>query len=416
MPQYAFRVAGHGADAGADGGRAHVHFLQKFLCFLQAQNVLAQGRRKGRKLLPKRHRHGVLQLRPAHFDHIGKFPALRRESIRQIAHRRKETPQRHPETEAEGGGINVIRALAEVDVLVRVNEGVVAALFSRQFQRPVGDHFVGVHVGRGARPALHHVHYEMRVMLPGDQLVTRGGDKSAFFLRQQTKVAVGQCAGFFHPSQSANQAGIIAQGNAGDGKILHAAQRLDAVQRLRRHLPLAQQILFRAKFLRSFLRPRRPVRDLLQQAALKTSPPGRIFLRQPVQRLPRPYPGRHRLQHLGGQRMRPGRVQQDFLAQHRSFAQIRHHVGHIVDALSQAHHTRRQNEQPRPGHFFMKKHFTRSVIRQFSLGANFRHFLCRNVLQNRGQNSFMHIFHHATLSPASRKLKSLCARRNFLRA
>ena len=48
--------------------------------------------------------------------------------------------------EAHRGGEDVVGGLAEVDVVVRVDERVVAARATEDFDRAVGDHLVRVHV------------------------------------------------------------------------------------------------------------------------------------------------------------------------------------------------------------------------------------------------------------------------------
>jgi hypothetical protein len=71
-------------DAGADGGRAQVHFADQQRAFSKALLVFTEHHGVGRELLAQRHRHGVLQLGAAHLQHIG----LNSSALRSKARRR----------------------------------------------------------------------------------------------------------------------------------------------------------------------------------------------------------------------------------------------------------------------------------------------------------------------------------------
>ena len=68
-------------------------------------------------------------------------------------------------------GIGVVGGLRAVDVIVRVAVLVLALLVAHQLERAVGDHLVGVHVGRGAGAALEDVEPELVVELSVDELL-----------------------------------------------------------------------------------------------------------------------------------------------------------------------------------------------------------------------------------------------------
>ncbi|MNY81819.1 hypothetical protein D3C86_2235890 [compost metagenome] len=70
-------------------------------------------------------------------------------------------------------------------MLVRVQVLVLALLMAEQFERAVGDHLVGVHVGRGAGAALNHIDDELVVQLPGNQLLAGSNDCVAARLVEQ---------------------------------------------------------------------------------------------------------------------------------------------------------------------------------------------------------------------------------------
>ncbi len=73
--------------------------------------------------------------------------------------------------DVHGGGNNVVRGLALVDVVVGMDGRFAADLAAEKLYRAVGDHFIGVHVGRGARAGLVDVQDEMRVELAVDHVL-----------------------------------------------------------------------------------------------------------------------------------------------------------------------------------------------------------------------------------------------------
>ena len=130
--------------------------------------VLADHDREGAELLAERHRHGVLQLGAADLQHVGEFVApwprrrWRRAAISAAA------ADAEPWRQAQRRRVDVVGALRRVDVVVRVQRRVVALRVPHHLQRAVGDHLVGVHVGRGAGAALDDVDDELVVQVPGE--------------------------------------------------------------------------------------------------------------------------------------------------------------------------------------------------------------------------------------------------------
>ena len=111
-----------GVEAGTDGGCADVELVQLTrgpLHFigspLEAGGVAAE-------LLAERHRHGVLQVRPSHLEHMRERTALGLERRGQRPRRRHEWPVRHQQREPSRRRKHVVRGLPHVDVIVRVNE------------------------------------------------------------------------------------------------------------------------------------------------------------------------------------------------------------------------------------------------------------------------------------------------------
>ena len=148
-------------DAGADRGRAHVDLADQKHRFLQPLLVFSQHHRIGREFLAQRHRNGVLQLGAAHLDDVLELLGLRLERLAQHRHGVDQPHDAGIGRELERRRIDVVGALAHVDVLVGMQEVIVALGAAEQLQRAVGDHLVGIHVGRGAGAALDDVDHEL---------------------------------------------------------------------------------------------------------------------------------------------------------------------------------------------------------------------------------------------------------------
>ena len=100
--------------------------------------------------------------------------ALARERRDQLAHGRRPEPRvAEQQADVQRGRVDVVGRLRRVDVVVRVAVLVLALRVAQQLERAVGDHLVGVHVGRGAGAALDHVDDELLVQLAVDDLLAR---------------------------------------------------------------------------------------------------------------------------------------------------------------------------------------------------------------------------------------------------
>ena len=128
-------------------------------------------------------------------------------------------------------------------MVVGVAEAVLAAGPAEQLERAVGDHLVRVHVGRGAGAALDHVDDEVSVPVAVDDLLARPVDRGRRLGREEPELAVGARRGLLHHCQVADEGGVVRELNAGDREVLDAAQRLDAVERIRRHVALAEEVV-----------------------------------------------------------------------------------------------------------------------------------------------------------------------------
>ena len=145
------------AERGADGRAAQVHHAEPLFALVDSPAVAGKGLGVGRHFVAQRHEHGVLQLGAADLHHVGELLFLLLERL----HQADDFPLQFAEAEdrrhAEGRGIGVVGRLVAVDVVVRVDRAVVAQRPAEELQGPIGQHFVDVHVRRGARAALQGV-------------------------------------------------------------------------------------------------------------------------------------------------------------------------------------------------------------------------------------------------------------------
>jgi hypothetical protein len=84
------------------------------------------------------------------------------------------------------------------------------------------------------------------VVAPGAHLAGRTHDRVRGRVRQQPELLVRERGGDLHGGQRLDQRRELAQRHAGDREVLERAQRLHAVQRIGRHLALAEQVVLEA--------------------------------------------------------------------------------------------------------------------------------------------------------------------------
>ena len=126
-----------------------------------------------------------------------------------------------------GGGVHVVGGLGHVDMVVGMDDGIIALLAAQDLNGPVGDHFVGIHIGRGARAALDGVDDELVVQLAFDHLVAGLDDGVGDLGIQGAGMLVGNGRCLFDLGQADDQ--LVMHRVAGDGEIQLAAQGLHAV-------------------------------------------------------------------------------------------------------------------------------------------------------------------------------------------
>jgi len=142
-----------------------------------------------------------------------------------------------------GGGVDVVGALAAVDVVERVEVRVVALGVAHDLQGAVGDHLVGVHVGRGAGAALDDVHHELVAETAGPDLLARRDDRGRLLRFQEPEVAVGEGRGLLHGRKCHHQFAQVRDPHAADREVLHGPDGVDAVVGADGDLALAEQVV-----------------------------------------------------------------------------------------------------------------------------------------------------------------------------
>ena len=102
-------------------------------------------------------------------------------------------------------------------MVVRVNQAVIAFCSPQQFDGPVRDHLIGVHVGGSAGAALDRVDDKLVVKLSPDDFIAGGDDGGGQVLFQMAVVPVNDGGGLFYLGQADDQLGM--HGSSGDGEI-----------------------------------------------------------------------------------------------------------------------------------------------------------------------------------------------------
>ena len=221
-------VAHGGVDAGANGGAAHVDFAQQAGRFAQAFFVGGNHRGEGGKFLAQGHGHGILQLGAANFQNVFKFFRFHLESPAQRGQGGQQILNAKVSGQLHRRGVGVVGRLRSVHVVIGVNHVISAFGLADDFQRPVGNHFVGIHIGRSACAALQHVHDEMRIQHAGGHVIAGLGDGLGLLGIDGAQAQVGRSRRFFHIGERADQVGHLRHAVAGDGEVLHRTGRVHA--------------------------------------------------------------------------------------------------------------------------------------------------------------------------------------------
>ena len=201
----------------ADRGAAERDLAETLAAVAHPLDPLAHLRGVAGELLAEGDGHCVHQVRPARLDHVVELLGLLLQRRREGLEGGKQVVLDLAERgEMDGRGEDVVRALAHVDVVVRVH--VVAG--ERR------DHLVRVHVRARARPRLEDVDRKLVVVLALGDRVAGGGDPLGLLGVEQAEVGVRTRGGGLDPAEPAGD------GNrnrlAGDREVRDRLPRLAA--------------------------------------------------------------------------------------------------------------------------------------------------------------------------------------------
>ena len=110
------------------------------------------------ELLPQSHRRGILKMSTPDFDDVVKLFTLRLQLfLASHEHRDQTTFNACGRSEMNGSGDDVIAGLSSVYVIIGVHWGFAAYFSSQNFNGPVGNNFITVHIGGGSRSSLKNI-------------------------------------------------------------------------------------------------------------------------------------------------------------------------------------------------------------------------------------------------------------------
>src|SRR5471030_1328973 len=183
------------------------------------------------------HRHGIHQVSAAGFDVMMNLLGLVLDHLHQMHQRRQQLlVQRQCGTDVDGGRNDVVAALAAVDVIVGVHR------LAEQSAGQGGDHFVGVHVGAGARASLEDIHREVLHKVAFEQPLRRVDDGFALGLADLLELDVGPGGGSLCQDQRADE--LHRHRFAADREVIHRALGLRAIEGVFGDLKLAHAVTF----------------------------------------------------------------------------------------------------------------------------------------------------------------------------
>ena len=163
----------------------------------RSRDRLVELGRPARNHLAQSQRRCVLQMRAADHHDMGESLRLGVQRVAQLSDgRQKPRPDLAHRGDMHDRREHVIRRLTVIDVVVRMDRLLRPDHAARNLNGPVGDHFVGVHVGLGAGPGLEHDQRKLVVELAFDHVLSRTDDEIDLVLWQMLKLEIGQRRAF----------------------------------------------------------------------------------------------------------------------------------------------------------------------------------------------------------------------------
>ena len=129
-----------------------------------------------------------------------------------------------------------------VQVVVRAQGFIIAQRPAQQLQGPIGQHFVDVHVGRGAGAALQGVDNDVPIELSVDHLPAGRLDGHTGRLVPASQFVIGPRGGQLDGAIGMHQPAMDRP--PGQRKVFDRPERVDPPQRIGRHFAASQQVGF----------------------------------------------------------------------------------------------------------------------------------------------------------------------------
>ena len=230
-----------GVQSRADCRAAHVEQADFLFCGVKAANVARDCRCVGVELLTKPNGYGVLKLRASHLDHaVELFRLIHQRGFQRFQFVLRLCEQRD-RCHFAAGGEYVVCGLPEVDVIIRIDDLIIAFLSAEQFNGTVGNDLVGVHVQRRAGAALDRINDKLVVPFPLDDFVARFYDSVGAVFVQLADLKVGNGGGFFDLRHADDHFRMNFQ--PGNAEVFFSPQRLHAIIGVNRHFAFADRIV-----------------------------------------------------------------------------------------------------------------------------------------------------------------------------
>ena len=162
--------------------------------------------------------------------------------------REKATADLLDRGDMHGTGKAVVRGLAHVDVIVRMDRALRAQLTAQQLVRAIGDHLVGVHIGLGAGAGLPNHEWKVIVEPALGHLAGGPDDNPRAAAVEQAELVVHLGSGVLDEAERVDQRPRHQLGP--DGEIFERALRLRAPIAVGQHRDGAEAVGLGAGFCR----------------------------------------------------------------------------------------------------------------------------------------------------------------------
>ena len=180
-----FAEAGIGIEACANCRASDCQRVNPGQSLANAVERLVELRYPAGDQLAEGERCRVLKVRPPHHDNIAISLGFLVEDVTKPAYRRNQAVfDRLDRGNVHRGWKGIVRRLTVIHIIIGMNRLLRADRAASKLDRPVGDHFVGVHVGLRAGTGLEHNQRKLFVPSAVDHLLRGTHDQIDFFLRR----------------------------------------------------------------------------------------------------------------------------------------------------------------------------------------------------------------------------------------